>query len=203
MGDDNRVPIGPLEPEQWDQNLQDICADMNGSPINVHKLMAHSPGLLQAWWNFRNYAVSGGTLGQRLGELVILRVGVHLAAWYEWASHVDRATKIGMTPKTIFEVLNHDPDLPKEERLALQAVDELMVGHQINAATRSEMETLFTTAQVMDLIAIQGMYVILGGFINTWGLQLDDGVARRIAHLTNQHEFEASAAEFRRLIKPS
>ena len=48
MADDKRVPIKPLEPDQWAQDLQNICADINGLPINVHKLMAHSPGLLQA-----------------------------------------------------------------------------------------------------------------------------------------------------------
>jgi len=196
MADDKRVPIKPLEPDQWAQDLQNICADMNGLPINVHKLMAHSPGLLQAWWDFRNYAVSGGTLGQRLGELVILRVGVHLAAWYEWASHVDRAMRIGMDLETVFEVLKPQPDVTKLEALVLRAVDELVVEHRITERTRLELDSHFTTAQQMDLIAIQGMYVILGGFINTWTLELDSAVAGRIETLTNRKDFEAAAARF-------
>ncbi|EET47419.1 carboxymuconolactone decarboxylase family protein [Thalassobium sp. R2A62] len=96
MGDDTQAPIKPLEPDQWAQDLRNVYADMNGAPINVHKLMAHSPDLLGAWWGFRNYAVDGGALGQPLGELVILRVGAHSASWYEWGSHVDRATRNGM-----------------------------------------------------------------------------------------------------------
>jgi alkylhydroperoxidase family enzyme len=170
---------------------------MNGAPLNVHRLMAHSPDLLQAWWDFRNYSVNGGSLGQHLAELVILRVGVHLGAWYEWASHVDRAVRIGIEPRTISEVLNSNPDLPRKEALVLKTVDELMADHRIQGSTRVELEDHFETAQLMDLIAIQGMYVILGGFIHTWGLDLDDAVASRVATHTNQAEFEAAAAAFR------
>lgn len=197
MGDDTQAPIKPLEPDQWAQDLQNVYTDMKGAPINVHKLMAHSPDLLGAWWGFRNYVVDGGTLGQRLGELVILRVGAHLSSWYEWGSHVDRATRIGMDRNTIFEALNPQPDLPKPEALILRAVDELMIGHRITDPTRLELNPHFSTAQQMDLIAIQGMYVILGGFINTWTLELDPIVAERIAPLTNREEFEAAATKFR------
>lgn len=193
--------IEPLEPDHWAPSLEMVCRDMNGAPINVHKLMAHSPGLLQAWWNFRNYSVNGGTLGKRLAELVILRVGVHLGVWYEWASHVDRATRVGMDQTAIFEVLNPQPDLPRRDVLVLKAVDELMARHCIQNPTRAELENHLETAQLMDLIAIQGMYVILGGFINTWGLELDDAVAARIASLTNRADFEESAASFQRAIK--
>ena len=160
--------VAPLDVTQWPPHLSNVSADMNGAPINVHKLMAHSPDLLRAWWNFRNYSVSGGSLGAHLGELIILRVGVHLGAWYEWGSHVDRAQRIGMTAQTIFETLNPRPNLATADALALTAVDELMLDHRISKVTRAALEQHFTTAQLMDLIAIQGMYVILGGFIHTW-----------------------------------
>ena len=80
----------PLPSEHWDKTLEPIIAGTNGGPINVHKLMANNPALLKAWWDFRNHSVEGGTLGKRSGELVILRVAVHMQAWYEWGSHVDR-----------------------------------------------------------------------------------------------------------------
>lgn len=48
----------------------------------------------------------------------------------------------------------------------------------------------------MDMIAIQGMYVILGAMIETWGLALDDAVAKRIGDITNHEDFEDAAARF-------
>jgi alkylhydroperoxidase family enzyme len=197
----NRVE--PLDAAQWPPVLDGVCTDMNGAPINVQKLMAHSPNLLRAWWDFRNYSVSGGSLGKRLGELVILRVGVHLGAWYEWGSHVDRAQRIGMSADAIFQTLNLHPNLDPSEVLILTAVDELMMAHKINAATRAALEKYYDTAQLMDLIAIQGMYVILGGFINTWDLALDGAVAARIETVTNRADFERSSAAFQSAIKAS
>lgn len=192
--------IEPLDVAEWPTALDDICMDMNDAPINVHKLMAHSPDLLRTWWDFRNYAVSGGRLGARLGELVILRVGVHLGAWYEWGSHVDRAQKIGISTEAIFQTLLPQPDLPASDVLILTAVDQLMLDHRIEAPTRAALEQHFSTAQLMDLIAIQGMYVILGGFIHTWDLVLDDAVAKRIETITNRADFESDAAKFKRAI---
>ncbi|MEJ6479496.1 MAG: carboxymuconolactone decarboxylase family protein [Octadecabacter sp.] len=73
--------VSPLPVDQWDIELAQVSANMNHAPMNVHKLMARNPQLVAAWWDFRNHSVSGGTLGPRLGELVILRVSVHLGAW--------------------------------------------------------------------------------------------------------------------------
>ncbi len=201
MSEETAKKVEPLETTQWPTTLDGVCSDMNGAPINVHKLMAHSPDLLRAWWSFRNYSVTGGRLGQRLAELVILRVGVHLGAWYEWGSHVDRAVGIGMPMDAILETLKYQPDLSAKDVLVLNAVDELMLHHRITTPTRAALEQFFDTAQLMDLTAIQGMYVILGGFINTWDLALDDAVSKRIEHLTNQKDFDVSAAAFQAAIR--
>ena len=96
--------LEPLATQYWDQALDKVMADTKGAPIHVHQLMAHNPKLLEAWWDFRNHCVEGGTLGNRAGELVILRVAVHMQAWYEWGSHVDRALVCGLTIDEINQV---------------------------------------------------------------------------------------------------
>ena len=93
----NSLKVLPLDAEQWPPELDFIIEDMSGVPINVHKLLANHPELLKAWWNFRNYSVKGGKLGQRKGELVILRVAIHMQAWYEWGSHVERSLACGLS----------------------------------------------------------------------------------------------------------
>ncbi len=188
----------PLPVELWDEELATISADMKGAPLNVHKLMAHNPGLLQAWWNFRNHSVSGGTLGPILGELVILRVAVHLGAWYEWASHVDRAVRLGMPIARVNAVLDRrvGPDWTPEQASVLSAVDDLMTHRTIRPATLCALEQNLTAQQILDLIAIQGMYVILGCMIQTWGLALDDEVGARVVAVADQAGFEAAARRF-------
>ena len=80
----------PLAIDEWDASLQWVIDDMQGRPLQLHCLLANHPDLLNAWWNYRMHSVRGGDLAQRDCELVILRVAVHMEAWYEWAAHVVR-----------------------------------------------------------------------------------------------------------------
>lgn len=211
MAPTDPTSLHPLPVEAWDPSLADIVRDMNGAPLEVHKLMAHNPRLLEAWWDFRNHSVGGGTLGERLGELVILRVGVQLEAWYEWASHVDRALRCGLTAEEIDRVLVRDvrsagstedagntgDGWPAPEAALLEAVDELVETRALSAPMRARLAEHFSAAQVLDIIAIHGMYVILGCMIRSWGLALDPAVDARIgarigAHATPERFAEAA-----------
>ena len=197
-GDAHPKPLAPLPVEQWSGGIQSVLADMQGAPLNVHKLMAHNPALLKAWWSFRNHSVNGGTLGRRLGEFVILRVSLHLGAWYEWASHVDRSLRIGVTREEIQRIAVREtrPGWPDMEAVLLEAVDDLMEMRRLSADTQKQLAQHFSDAQVLDIIAIQGMYVILGNMILSWGLELDTTVKEKIADTTNREEFLLSAQAF-------
>ena len=191
--------VEPLSTELWDKSLSHIVSDMQGAPINVHKLMANNPALLKAWWGFRNHSVKGGTLSERQGELLILRVAVHMQAWYEWGSHVERALRSGISIDEINQVLICSLDGTKwnaQESKLLQAVDELMTLNKICSTTLSKLSLHFRPAQVMDIIAIGGMYVILAGMINTWGLSLDCAVQDRILGQTEYKYFKHAATVF-------
>lgn len=187
---------GKLTPRplvDWDPSLAGISAEMLGRPLNVHALMAHHPQLLQAWWSFRNHVVSGGELGKRCGELVILRVALHMKSWYEWASHVERALACGLSAEELERVKQgaHAPEWAPAEALLLQAVDELVSDHAITGKTLQALSLHYSTRQVMDLIAIQGMYVILGGMINTWPLELDAQIEEKLPAAVNKTQFTA------------
>jgi alkylhydroperoxidase family enzyme len=190
--------ILPLPTDKWAPELAPVASDMKNAPLNVHKLMAHNQTLLSAWWDFRNHSVNGGTLGPRLAELVILRVSVHLGAWYEWGSHVDRAVRIGMDMTDVNAVLERDiaDTFPAHEGLILRAVDDLMTLREIRDDTRRALENHLSTEQIMDVIAIHGMYVTLGCMIGTWGLELDHDVAERIRTHTSIAAFNAASERF-------
>jgi 4-carboxymuconolactone decarboxylase len=184
--------LSPLPATEWDSSLSHIIDDMQGKPLNVHSLMANHPGLLNAWWNFRCHAVIGGELGRRNCELVILRVSVHMKSWYEWASHVERALDCGMTLDEIERVKlgSKSPEWSDGESLLLRATDELFAEHAIRSQTLCELLQHYSAKQVMDLIAIHGMYVILGGMINTWRLELDEDIQQLLPEDVTREQFE-------------
>lgn len=187
------LDVEPLPLSEWDTSLAPIIDDMKGAPINVHRLMAHHPDLLKAWWNFRNYSVQGGDLGRRKGELVILRVAVLLRAWYEWSSHVERALACGLSRAEIDRVKlgGQAPGWEASEALLLCAVDELFTGHALSMETHAALRDHYSVKQVMDIMAIQGMYVILGCMINTWGLDLDAHTQEKLPDDVTRESFES------------
>ncbi|MEQ8652141.1 MAG: carboxymuconolactone decarboxylase family protein [Kiloniellales bacterium] len=185
--------LTPLDIDAWDPDLADIVADMKGRPLNVHRLMANHPQLLKAWWNFRNYSVQGGALGRRRGELVILRVALHMRAWYEWGSHVERAQACGLS-LTEIERVKQDLKIGEwapAEALLLAAVDELIETRGLSPRSLSALAEHYSPQEIMDIMAIHGMYIILGCMINTWGLELEESVAAKLPEGVTQEAFEA------------
>lgn len=83
-----------------------------------------------------------------------------------------------------------------------RADDELIDSHRICAGTRRQLTDNFTDAQIMDVIAIHGMYVIPGCMINTWGLTLDAQIAERISAYTSELDFNAATGRFHSEGKP-
>ena len=192
---DNRK-FGPLPVDEWDDSLAQVVDDMDGRPLNVHRLMAHHPELLKAWWNFRNYAVAGGELGRRNGELVILRVALHMRAWYEWASHVQRALACGITLEEIERVKQgaSASGWKAGEVLLLQAVDELAANRLVSPKTLQDLGKYFSNRQIMDIMGIYGMYVTLGYMANTWNLELDEHLEAQRPDAVTREDFEAALA---------
>ena len=180
-----------VETTNWDPSLDFIIKQMNGAPLNVHKLLAKHPRLLAAWWNFRNYSVEGGDLGRRCGELVILRVASYLKSWYEWSSHVDRSLKCGLKLSEIKNVNKEldESDWSKKEFLLLSAVDQLIAKKRLDNNFYRDLRSYFSDKQIMDIVAIHGMYIILGCMINIWGLTLEDDIAQRLPESITETQF--------------
>lgn len=176
---DNAAPI-PLPPAAWPSSLHEILGDMQGQPLNVHGLMAHHPGLLRAWWPFRQHTVKGGALAERERELVILAVARHLRNDYEWQSHVDRGLAAGLTAAEIERVRTGAGGWPARDALLLEAVQGLLTAHAVPGECLRRMRQSFSVDQIMDVIFIHGAYVILGCLLNTFEVPLDQRVAARL-----------------------
>jgi len=172
--------MNPLPVAQWDQRLQNVVADMGGQPLNIHSLMANHPRLLTAWWDLRMYLVNGGDLDQRHCELAILRIAVHLKNWYEWGSHVVRGLDSGLSQEEIEAVRTGAGEWQSAEAALLAAVDEIVVDNRVSKTALERLAPYFTDKQVMDLMHLHGMYRTIACLVETWELELDAQVAKRL-----------------------
>jgi alkylhydroperoxidase family enzyme len=131
-------------------------------------------------------------LGRRKSELVILRTAINLRAWYEWSSHVDRGMACGISMEEIERVKlgATAPGWEESEAVLLEAVDALIADHGLPEDLHARLREHYTVQQVMDLMAITGMYVILGCMINTWGLELDASTQAKLPEDVTKEDFE-------------
>jgi len=183
----------PLPPEDWDSSLQHIIEAMNGQPIQIHCLLANHPTLLQAWWSYRMHSVRGGDLEQRDCELVILRVAVHMRAWYEWAAHVDRGLAAGLSLEEIKRVAKGPSakSWSEKDRLLLTAVDQLIGKNGIASDTRTELGGYFSDNQILDIISLQGMYVTIACILGTWPIEIEAHILERLPAEITEASFTA------------
>ena len=65
-------------------------------------------------------------------------------------------------------------------KVLLGIVDELIESRGISEPTQERAGKYFTGNQIMDVIAIHGLYVTLACMINTWELELDTHVREHL-----------------------
>ncbi len=180
--------------DAWDSSLAHIVADMDGRPLNVHKILANNPELLNAWWNFRQHIITGGSLGKRNAELVVLRTAVHANCWYEWASHVERGLQSDLSLDEIDRVMGGPvhAEWSESDTVLLRAVDDLHIRGALAPELVEMLERHFDRKAVLDLIAIRATYVMLGDILNTWETELDEHVKKALPAKATRQRFESA-----------
>jgi alkylhydroperoxidase family enzyme len=181
----------PLPINKWDVSLQHVIDDMQGRPINIHCLLANHPDLLNAWWNYRMHSVRGGDLAQRECELVILRVAVHMEAWYEWAAHVVRGIAAGLSLKEIDRVAAGPTaeGWSRQDAALLESVDQLIADRRIDSETLDTLGEFLSDKQILDVISLQGMYLSIACIIGSFGIEVEDYIARQLPDAVDERSF--------------
>jgi alkylhydroperoxidase family enzyme len=172
--------IAPLEAEQWDEAAQQLMQPFvnQGRIFNIFKTMSNHPDLARRWMVFANHILGKSTLSVRDRELVILRIGFLCQSGYEWGQHVQIAREAGMSDEEI-RTCKTGPDTPglsELDRLLLQATDELHADAHVSDSTWQGLAEHYSTQQMMDLVFTVGQYNLVSMALNSFGVQLDEGL---------------------------
>jgi alkylhydroperoxidase family enzyme len=150
----------------------------NGNPINIFGTLAHHPDLLRRWMVFAGHVMAKNTLPARDREILILRTGVRCASRYEFAQHAEIALDCDMDTDEVLAVRNPVEEWPGAafERVLLTAADELHDQSRISDSTWALLAQRYNTQQLMDVVFTCGQYTLVSMFLNTAGVQIDEGI---------------------------
>lgn len=179
MAQSDQHTLQPMSATDWPDALADLEADFAGR-LNVYRTMAHHPALVRAWKALRQHIVIDTALGRDRSEVVILRAAHNLNSPYEWAHHLSRAGKLGMTDQRIASLRGASTQMTREDSIIATAVDELMETARLAPATLQSQSALVGKHAVLDLFATVGFYTTLAFIANTFETPLDEAVAADI-----------------------
>ncbi len=182
---ENRLTEPRIKPVNEDDLSEDLQGIMEGAKKlfggrvpNVNMTFANHEKLFKRWLVFSNHILSKSTLPPRDREILILRIGWLCRSEYEWGQHMIIGKKAGLTHEEIIRI-TRGPDAvgwTGIEPLLLKAVDELHGDSMIKSDTWDSLSEHYHQQQMMDLVFTVGQYNLVSMALNSFGVQLEEGV---------------------------
>lgn len=171
--------IAPIT--EFDGELTEILATAlthDGKPLNIFGTLGHHPKLLKRFNLMGGFLLNKGLLPARERELVILRVGANARAEYEFGQHTVIGLDCGLT-QTEIDAIVRPPDQHEwsdDDRSLIALADDLHADDCVTDATWAALTIRWDDAQLVELLIVAGFYRLVSGFLNSTGVQLDDGI---------------------------
>jgi alkylhydroperoxidase family enzyme len=172
--------VAPVEKSEWTDAQRAYLEpyEQSGRLYNVFKTFARHPELASRFSTFGGYILRESTLSPRHREMAILRIGWLCQSEYEWGQHRRLGLEAGLTEEEILRI-NEGPGAngwsPFEAAL-LRAVDELHSDAFITDATWDALTKEYDEKNMMDLVFTVGDYNMVSMALNSFGVQLDEGL---------------------------
>jgi 4-carboxymuconolactone decarboxylase len=166
-----------LTPEQAERLSKSRAED--GSLLNIFRTLAHAPDALRAFLRWGGYIMSRNSLSPRDREIAILRVGWLCKSGYEWTQHHRIGLQSGLDANEIERIkLGASADgWTAAEKALLAACDDLNRDHFVSNPVWTELAKHYSERQCMDLVFTVGQYTQVSMILNTFGIQVEDGVS--------------------------
>ena len=170
------APVEEISPE-----LEEILAGallIDGRPLNIFGVLGHHPKLLKRFQLFAGFLLNKGLLPDREREIVILRIGWNARSEYEFGQHTLIGRDAGLTADEIAALTRRpdEHDWSAGDRDLIALADELAADDRVGDATWERLAARWSEAELVELLLVAGMYRLVSGFLNSTGVQLDEGV---------------------------
>ena len=169
--------IAPLSDGELTDEQKELLAPMGGRVINIFRTLVREPKAFKGFLAWGNYVLSRrNALPEREREIVILRTGYLCKSGYEWTQHVVIGKRSGLSDDEIARIKKGaDAGWSVADAALIRASDELHATQFISDATWKALQAHFSQKQCMDVVFTAGQYTQVSMFLNTFGIQLDEG----------------------------
>ncbi len=150
----------------------------SGKPINIFGTLAHHPKLLKRFNLFAGLLLNKGLLPGREREIVVLRVGWNCQSVYEFGQHTIIGRREGLTDAEIVALTKPRSEFtwPTDDAALVALADDLCTDDCVSDATWAALTPRWNDAEMVELVMLAGTYRLVSGFLNSTGVQLDEGV---------------------------
>lgn len=157
---------------------REAMADQPVKAANVVATLSHNRTIRDAVSQMSQVVLFGGDLPRRQVEIAVLRMGWNCQSIYEFGQHTLFGREAGLTDEEIYFTTRpiSQGGWSAPDAAILQLVDDLYSDDCVADATWAEASQHFSDADIIHLIASAGTYRLVSGFLNSTGVQLDDGV---------------------------
>lgn len=177
----NTPRMGPLTDAELDPEQEEVIAPFRklGVDFGVTRAFVRHPRALAAFRGWATYVmVDKNPLGEREREIMALRTAWQIKAGYVWSRHLSYAAKAGLTDAEV-EALKRPieaHDWSAADIALIRTADVLVREFFVPDNIWEELSSHFDDRQCMDAIFVVGHFVMLGMFLNTAGVPVDQDV---------------------------
>ena len=156
-----------------------VLAEYRGQHYaNVIGTLGLHPDLRAAFGAITGCIINQASTPRRQRELVILRTGWNCGAQYEFGQHTLAGREAGITEAEIVALTRPLTTFPwaEDDRLLLEMADELYADFCVTDATWARLAARWSPKEILEFVMAVGCYFMVSGMLNTFGVQLDEGV---------------------------
>ncbi|KAK1480222.1 beta-glucuronidase [Colletotrichum tamarilloi] len=163
--------------------------DVNGTPLNISKLLAHSPATVNHWSKIAGAHFKDLELSSKNRELVILLSTAKFRSTYEWTHHSTVSAKEGVTDaqreviaqagrqKGYFSSQGKLKSLAElftsKEKALLLFIEAVIDGPEVADELWTKAKTEFSDREVVEMITLQGFYYTFSRLTTVLNVELE------------------------------
>jgi AhpD family alkylhydroperoxidase len=146
--------------------------------LNVFKVMAHTPELMEAWWSMMATAFTRLQLAPRLRELAILRLFQLTHCPYGYAHHVRIGHDVGITGEEIAELARYAQSerLSPLDKLVLEYTDAVTLLDAGTPALAAKLRAELSEREVVELTFCIANWNLMAHLLLPLEVEVEEGV---------------------------